>query len=288
MAKNRFNNADHYIDLVKYLPPAPTVAIELLGLFDDPDRDIDRIVELISLDPSLTIEVLRRCNKASSGPGMDTSDMFDVVTRLGFYEVYCVVAAVVGARAMTMGKSQQTLDMANLWRHSVVTAVAAATLAKYLKQTEAVAFTAGLLHDIGKLVLVSVETSRYGDIINQTGTFGPMAAEAEESAFGVSHAHVGARLLSRWGLPEDITVATLHHHNAPELAEPYGRLAAMVNLANSLAQQVAEPKPDLTELLEKNSGSMTLLKLKADEVPIIIARTQKDLQRVQGLLDMVK
>ena len=61
----------------------------------------------------------------------------------------------------------------------------------------------------------------------------------------------------------------------------------MVNLANSLAQQVADPKPDLTELLEKNSGSMTLLQLKADEVPIIIARTQNDLQRVQGLLDMV-
>ncbi len=284
---NQFNNADHYIDLVKHLPAAPTVAIELLGLFDDPDRDLDRIVELIGLDPSLTLEVLRRCSKASSGANIDTEDMFGIITRLGFYEVYCVVAAVVGARAMTMGKSQAVLDTANLWRHSVVTAVAAAALAKHLKETEAVAFTAGLLHDIGKLVLVSVEHSRYADIIAQTGTFGSPPAEAEHSTFGVSHAHVGARLLSRWGLPEDITAATLHHHNSPELAEPYGRLAAMVNLANCLAQQVVEPKTDLTELLEKNSSALTLLQLKPDQVPIIIAQTRKDMQRVQGLLDMV-
>ena len=287
MAKNRFNNADHYIDLVKHLPPAPTVAIELLGLFDDPDRDIDRIVELIGLDPSLTLEVLKRCHKASSGPNIDTADMFDIVTRLGFYEVYCVVAAVVGARAMTIGKSQTVLDTANLWRHSVVTAVAAAALAKHLKETEAVAFTAGLLHDIGKLVLVSVEHSRYADIISQTGTFGSTPAEAEHSTFGASHAHVGARLLSRWGLPDDITAATLHHHDAPELAEPYGRLAAMVNLANCLAQQIVEPKTDLTDLLEQNSSAMTLLHLKSDQVPILIAQTQTDMKRVQGLLDMV-
>ena len=67
MAINKFNNADHYIDLVQHLPPAPTIAIELLGLFDDPDRDIDRIVELIGLDPSLTLEVLKRCGKATAG-----------------------------------------------------------------------------------------------------------------------------------------------------------------------------------------------------------------------------
>jgi putative nucleotidyltransferase with HDIG domain len=287
MAKNQFNNADHYIDLVKHLPPAPTVAIELLGLFDDPDRDIDRIVELISLDPSLTLEVLKRCGKASSGANIDTGDMFEVVARLGFYDVYCVVAAVVGARAMSMGKSQTCLDTANLWRHSVATAVSAAVLAGHLKETEAVAFTAGLLHDIGKLVLVSVEHSRYADIINRTGTFGPLPAEAEHSTFGVSHAHVGARLLSRWGLPDGITAATLHHHNSPELAEPYQRLAAMINFANCLAQQIVEPKADLKEFLEQNSEVMAFLQLKPDHVPAIIAQIQNDMQRVEGLLGLV-
>ncbi len=287
MAPNRFSNADHYIDLVKHLPAAPTVAIELLGLFDDPDRDVDRIIELIALDPSLTLEVLKRCSKAAAGANLDTGDMFEIVTRLGFYEVYCVVAAVVGARAMAMGKSQTCLDTAELWRHSVITAVVAAALAKHLKETEAVAFTAGLLHDIGKLVLVSVEYSRYADIISQTGTFGSVAAEAEDSAFGVSHADVGARLLSRWGLPEDIAAATLYHHDSPELAEPYGRLAAMVNLANCLAQQIAEPKTDLTELLEQSKSALILLQLKPEQVPVLIAQAQNDMQRVQSLFEMV-
>jgi putative nucleotidyltransferase with HDIG domain len=287
MPKNRFKKADHYIDLVKHLPPAPTVAIELLGLFDDPDRDIDRIVELISLDPALTVEVLKRCGKASSSSNIDTSDMFEVVSHLGFYDVYCVVAAVVGARAVSMGKTQTCLDTGKLWRHSVVTAVAAAVLARHLKETEAVAFTAGLLHDIGKLVLVSVENSRYADIISQTGTSGRVSAEVEHSTFGVSHAHIGARLLSRWGLPDDIAAATLHHHSTPQLAEPHARLAATINLANSLAQQITEPKTDSKLFVEQNLEAMAFLQLKPDDVPAITAQIEKDMQRVQGLLAMM-
>ena len=76
--------ADQYIDRVTDLPPAPTVAAELLGLFGDPNQDIDRIVELIGHDPSLTVDILRRCNSALFRGDEPASDMFEAVTRLGF------------------------------------------------------------------------------------------------------------------------------------------------------------------------------------------------------------
>ena len=108
------DKSDEFIDRVSHLPPAPTVATELLGLFGNADRDLDRIVELISHDPSLTAEVLKRCNSAALGGTEAASDMFEAVTRLGFYEVYRVVAAVVGARTMSLGKGKGGVDVGSL------------------------------------------------------------------------------------------------------------------------------------------------------------------------------
>lgn len=286
MGTNNMDKSDQYIDRVPHLPPAPTVATELLGLFSDPNRDIDRIVELISHDPSLTVQVLKQCNSAFFSGAQPASDMFEAVTRLGFYEVYCLVAALVGAQAMSLGKAKGGLDVGSLWRHSVVAAVAADTLARRVQEAEAVAFTAGLLHDIGKLVFASVEGSRYADLVRQTGAFGPGLGDAEQAAFGVSHASIGARLLVRWSLPENVAVAVLHHHGSPRAAEPFERLAATVQLANNLAHHLCDQVPRVPDLLSCSPDAMTLLQLTADDVPTLIAQTQTGLQRVQGLLQM--
>ena len=89
---------DQYLEDVHHLPSAPTLVVELLELFKHPDRDIDRVVELISHDPSLTAEVLKRCNSAYLGGGQPADGMFEAVTRLGFYEVYCSVVATLEPR----------------------------------------------------------------------------------------------------------------------------------------------------------------------------------------------
>ena len=73
-------------------------AIQLLDLFRDPDRDIDRIVEFISNDPALTAETLRRCNNGLFWGSERTTDIFDAVSRLGFYELYGIIAASIGSR----------------------------------------------------------------------------------------------------------------------------------------------------------------------------------------------
>jgi putative nucleotidyltransferase with HDIG domain len=280
------DKADQYIEKVSDLPPAPTIAVELLGLFSDPDHDIDRVVELISLDPALTVALLKRCNSAAFGGSEAATDMFEAVTRLGLYEVQCVVAALVGARAMSLGKAGGGMDAGDLWRHSVVTAVAAAALAKRLQGAEATAFTAGLLHDIGKLVFASVESSTYADLVGQTGTSGPRLAEAEQMAFGVSHASVGARLLTRWGVPANVAGATRHHHSSANRNEPFSQLAATVSLASDLAHQMANQNGAKPELLSSRLDALLLFKLTPDDFPALISQTQTDLNKVQGLLQM--
>lgn len=88
------------------------VAVQLLDLFRDPDHDIDRIVEFISQDPLLAAETLRRCNNAAFGGPEPVTDIFEAVSRLGFYEVYDIVSASAGvAFPSTMPGPVKNLDL---------------------------------------------------------------------------------------------------------------------------------------------------------------------------------
>jgi len=186
---------------------------------------------------------------------------------------------------MSLGKTRGGLDVGSLWRHSVVTAVAAASLARRVQEAEATAFTAGLLHDIGKQVFNSVEGSTYADLVRQTGAFG-QSADAEQTAFGVTHARIGGRLLARWGLPENVSAAALHHHASPKLAEPFAQLAAIVSLANILAHQMIDQADHAPDLQLCHPDAVMLLQLSADDVAPLVAEIQSGLERVQSLLDM--
>ena len=277
---------DQYLDRVKHLPPAPLVAMQLLDLFSDPERDIDRIVELVSNDPALTAETLKRCNSGHFMGAEPAADMFEAVTRLGFYEIYCIVVTLIASRTMTLVRAKYSWDSTQLWRHTVTTAVIASILAKRVQEVEATAFTAGLLHDIGKLIFISVEGVAYAEGLRTAGHFGPTAELAEESSMGFSHAALGARLLSRWGLPENVCLAVQWHHRSPATAAQYQRLKATVNFANCLAHQMIDGPDHAPAAADASPEAMALVQLTAKDIPVVLWDTQLALQRVQGLLQM--
>ncbi len=276
--------ADQIIDRIKHLPPAPTIATELLDLFKNQNHDVDQIVELIRHDPSLTVEVLKRCNSAFFGGRESVSDMFQAVTRVGFYEVYCVVVSMLASRTLALAEATGSKDTAALWQHSVITAVAAGTLASNSGDPEAAAFTAGLLHDVGKLVLISAEPAVYAQIADETGLSGPLFLDMEHSLLGVTHAEVGARLLTRWSLPKDVAAAVLHHHASPVGAVSAERLTAIAKVADALAHQIApysssQPVVDLE--------SMKILCLTTEKLSEVARQMENGLKQVEGLLQMV-
>jgi putative nucleotidyltransferase with HDIG domain len=254
---------DHYINRVQNLPPAPTVAVQLLDLFSDPNRDIDRIVELVGLDPALTAETLKRCNSACLVGAEPAADMFEAVSRLGFYEIYCIVVALLGSQTMTLVRGRYGVDATRFWQHSVTTAVVATALARRVGADEATAFTAGLLHDIGKLILVSTNGIIYAGLLRDAGGCGAALVAAEESAMGFNHAALGARLLARWGLPENLCHAVNYHHQSPISAGNFQRLAATVNLANCLARQMIDGPMNTQAAADTSLEAMDLADLRA-------------------------
>ena len=277
---------DEYIDRVRHLPPAPAVVGQLLGLLSDPNRNLERIVELIGYDPSLTAEVLKRCNSAFFRGAEPASDIFEAVSRLGFYEVYCVVVALMAARTISLAPAKGALDPNVLWKHSVTTAVAASALAVRVQEPEAVAFTAGLLHDVGKLILASVEPQVYSNLLAQSGSSGPALAGAEAAALGVTHADVGSRLLARWGLPTPVAIAVQYHHQPPTAASPYERLAAIVHLSNILAHHTTQGDGAPLDPATLRPELLKLTDVEPDDLPYMLGQTKSGLVRVEGLLQL--
>ena len=179
---------DDYINTVTYLPPAPRVVPDLMKLLHQPDVDSSRIVRIISLDPSLTANVLRVCNSAAFAAADPTTDLQEAVTRLGFQQVYRLVTAATGAKLLAAPQKGYGLDPGELWKHSVAAAVAAQLMARKLGEDDNLVFTATLLHDIGKVILAQSIEDSYTRLIREAETHQLSLLESETKLLGVNHA----------------------------------------------------------------------------------------------------
>jgi putative nucleotidyltransferase with HDIG domain len=273
------DKADQFINRVGNLPPAPTIATELLEILGDPNQRVDQFVDLIRHDPALTAKIMQRCNTGYFRGAEPATDMFEVIMRLGFYEVYCVVATQLGGGLLTLAKGAPDPHENLLWRHSVMTAVAASELALHLAEPAAPAFTAGLLHDLGKQVFATVEPLRYAELTGQVEMFGLNRAERELEYFGVDHTVIGAQLLRRWSLPESIAAAVQGHHGQNADGQ---RLTALVQVANSLAYELAGGAEGVDDVTQFQPNPIQLLGLTTDDIPPLLTQVQFGLQRVEG------
>lgn len=273
---------DAFIDGVHHLPPSPRLLIKLLEVSKQPDKDIHEIVKLISHDPSFTAEILKRCNSAYFGTEKPVEDMFEAVSRLGLQEIYNVVLAMFAATALLRPEKGGTMHVELLWRHSVAVAVAAGVLAQAVGESQPAAFTAGLLHDAGKVVMVSASKVRYTEAMENAGRFKRSMIVAEKEVFGFDHAEAGARLLTRWQLPPNIVAAVRHHHD-PTAAEPFTRLAATVHLANLIAHATGEK---LTGELKLNADLLNqdLLQLDLEKINTLLPAMQEGLAKAKSLM----
>lgn len=227
---------DRFLDGVRHLPTNPTLMVRLIELFCEPDRDSDALVGLIREEPMLTAAVLQRCNSSRCGAEAVT-DVRQAVFRVGFHEVYSLSLALLGRQTWHNAKAAWRIPVESLWQHAITTAIVAGTLARELGESEGIAFTAGLLHDIGKVALANADAERYAELLAEHGPCGPHLLAAEKYEFGFQHTEIGARLLHRWGVPEQVWQPVLCHHET-EWTGRFKRLSAVVTLANLMAHDI--------------------------------------------------
>jgi len=167
----------------------------------------------------------------------------------------------------------------------VAVAVSASVVAEDGGQARAEAFTAGLLHDIGKLVLASAEGERYARIIQRAKDEQMPLIDLERAAFVIDHAELGGELMRRWNLPLEI-VAAVHYHHDLEGAAPHKQLTAAVQIGDMIAHQIFAESLAATDILIPSDAALETLRLSPADVPRLLAAGQAALEQVKGMLEI--
>jgi putative nucleotidyltransferase with HDIG domain len=220
---------------IKEAPPLPEIVVRLLQASRDPNSDLREMVELIRLEPALTTKVLRLCNSSFYGLPRRIKSIKEALIYLGTDTLINFILAGCLSTYYQQAQEGYGLSEGELWRHSVACGLAARRLAAGSSDDEAAeAFTAGLLHDIGKIALnpyVAAEQGRIAKLVRERGV---SFEAAEREVLGFSHTDAGAQMARAWNLPDSL-VAAIAHHQDPSRAEGHHELVARVHLANILA-----------------------------------------------------
>lgn len=274
---------DEFLDRAEQLPPAPQTMFQLLQLLNDPDVDTSKVVELISYDPALTADILQACNTAYFAPGDRVVNVAEAVVRLGFQEVYRIVAGICVGRLASPLQPGWGVDSARLWRHSAAAAVAAQLVAKDAGVDAPLAFTAGLLHDLGKIVLACVLERIYATLVEEAEREQFFLLEAERRRLGVQHAELGGRLLTRWNSPPALVAAVAFHHQ-PAGALGDERVAACAHVGNLIAHFAGLGGGEAAFSFRGRPEALRILGLGTERLPPYITQAMENLSMIELLL----
>jgi putative nucleotidyltransferase with HDIG domain len=199
---------------IDHLDPIPVSQPLLAKALADPYTDLQRIVTIIEYDPALTANALKLANSAYYSRGNEVHSVREAVSLLGAGRI---LQHSVGRHLRgRLAQSCPGYDLVEkeLWHHSVAAALAADTLPRYAKVAiHPVAFTAALLHDIGKLILSRhLESELRDEIMRIAATQKLTYVQAERALLGFDHAQVGGVIARRWNFPAALSDAIAHHH----------------------------------------------------------------------------
>lgn len=224
---------EEILSKVTSVPSLPAVVAKLQKYLDDPEVNFSDLARIIETDPGLTANVLQLANSAYFGWQGGIGSVRDAISRLGTKRIFQMVLCMSVAPLVRKPVKGYELAADKLWEHSVAVAICAEKIAARRRpKVQPYAFTSGLLHDVGKLLLgtfVEVDDQPIKELVELDGlTFN----EAERMVLGVDHAEVGAHLLEQWNLPKEVVVATRCHHDPQQVDGGMRDLVDVIHVAD--------------------------------------------------------
>lgn len=237
-------------DIIR-LPSLPAVVLEILDSFEQEDVDVDRIVDELALDQALAARVLRLANSSFYGLPTHIATLHDAALILGFRQIRAVVTAVAVTGCFA-GQHVPDFSFPAFWRHCSAVGLAARIVAEQSGHPAEIAFIAGLLHDVGLLVLLSSYPDHSTLVLRQARREHCLIVDAEHDVIGIDHAMVGRALAGRWNFPPLLREAIGAHHFPDD--QPADSLADVVHVADAIvhalgiSDNVEELVPPVSDL----------------------------------------
>jgi len=273
---------DKLLANTKDLPASPQVLPKLLDLLRNDGATLEDVGELIALEPAITAKLLQYCNSAYFRGAEPVSNVAEAIGRVGFQTIYVLVTIVTGGNLLAL-PAGSGLDVGRLWQHSLTSAFASKIVAEFVDSDVNMLFTAGLLHDMGRVVLAKAKGPEYARLIQRATVAKTSLVDAEIESFGFSHADVGACLMEKWILPEPLVKSVRYHHR-PSAANGAKQNAACICVGNSLAHAADDSavaaKPDDHELVY----ACELLEIDNDQIILLREQVKETLGLVGTLL----
>jgi putative nucleotidyltransferase with HDIG domain len=263
-------------EAINALPTVPSALKQISAMLEKPRLSIDELGGFISGDPALTSKILKMVNSAAYGFPNRISSISHAIMLLGFNVV----------RGLLLGVSVFDLmqkNIAGLWEHSVGCAVAARCIAqkKNLQEPEEVSIC-GLLHDIGKVILILHYPREYETVLAMARDEGISLFEAEQSRFEATHADVGSWLARKWRFPFNLVEAIEYHHS-PHLSRQAKLETAIVHVSDILVRARGVGIYGDMLVPDIHPESWALLRLTDDDVRDILAELETAASEAEDL-----
>jgi putative nucleotidyltransferase with HDIG domain len=279
------------LDACPRLPSLRSIDSALRSLLNDDQRYISQIAEIIRRDPSLTARLLRLVNSVYYGMSSPVSNLEEAVFYLGLRQIRQLVMVTPIIEDFQKLAGKVPFSWRDFWRHcigvAILTREVCGTVQPMPDETD---YVAGLIHDVGKIIMAASFPEHFQAIYSQQSQDDTDLIIREKTVLGIDHAELGALYLRRHNLPSVLVETTLHHHQ-PEKAGGNAILAASVQIADFLMNQVNFKDNGVSaaaaeEILMSASGWQILLPNAGDKEKLIArANLRRSLERLPLMLD---
>ncbi|MBI5058320.1 HDOD domain-containing protein [candidate division KSB1 bacterium] len=237
---------------IRTLPTLPHVAVELLRQSERAETSLSEIALLVEKDPSIATRLLKLVNSSYFGLRREVASVHQALMLVGLNNLRSLVLSTSVMDLFDQKGQVGQLDRGDLWKHCIATAITARAIAKDTRMMDPeVAFTAGLIHDIGKVIVDRYLHPEFVEIVALMEQQSCTMRQAEGEILGVTHPEIGLHLTTHWNLPEVLRECVAYHHS-PNDAGTYGTEAAVIALANEMSYELGHGYGEAERPLESD------------------------------------
>jgi putative nucleotidyltransferase with HDIG domain len=245
-------NLDRIVETINTIPTLPSIYQNLINVMEDPNATSEDVAKVISYDQAASFTVLRIANSPLFGLTGNISSISQAVMHLGFIEIRNIVLALSVINLVKTNNSFPKLTATGLWKHSIAVGTASKLIAQTVAPRESEnAFLGGILHDIGKLILMIYFEKDYQKVFENFDPTKEVISEAEKRVLGITHAEIGGMVAEYWEQP-DLIVNMIKYHNTGFVESKFHEPTAIVHLGDIYARAMGLGNPGDNMIPEPN------------------------------------
>jgi putative nucleotidyltransferase with HDIG domain len=259
-----------FIDKIEELSAMPGIALDVMGMLNDSSSALKQIVEKVMLDQAMVSFILKACNSPLYGLLDEVTSIQRAISLLGYSNLKSILMSYFMRNLYHLSGKNEIKEL--LWKHSIAVAVFSKNIAAWLKSDAEEAYSGGLLHDIGKMVLYLDQAGKYEQIIELVESGKTDFISAEKEMLELTHVDTGYFLAEKWKFSQKLKDVVLYHHDLPYFMES-DKLIGMIGLADQLSHVLYEKRYDNLDLF------MELLSLSKKDIDQIVESSGETIEQ---------